>query len=232
MDARGGELNRPASLDRVRADSYIRRGFEGYVKNVRKNAMEDYIIKIFRESGQVKEVFVNENLNRIVAVVEAVTTALKAGNKILLFGNGGSAADAQHLAAEFVNRFVIERPPLPAIALTTDTSIITSIGNDYDFADIFSRQIRAIGQKGDIAWGMSTSGTSMNVVKGLEAAKKIGMVTIGLTGRDGGDVAKIADHALNVSSTSTPRIQEVHITVGHVIFEMVDFKLFQRPDMK
>ncbi len=194
--------------------------------------MEDYIIKIFRESGQVKEAFVNENLNRIVAVVEAVTAALKAGNKILLFGNGGSAADAQHLAAEFVNRFVIERPPLPAIALTTDTSVITSIGNDYDFADIFSKQIRAIGQKGDIAWGMSTSGTSMNVVKGLEAAKKIGMVTIGLTGRDGGDVAKIADYALNVSSTSTPRIQEVHITVGHVICEMVDFKLFQRPDMK
>jgi len=194
--------------------------------------MEDYIIKIFRESGQVKEAFVNENLNRIVAVVEAVTTALKAGNKILLFGNGGSAADAQHLAAEFVNRFVIERPPLPAIALTTDTSVITSIGNDYDFADIFSKQIRAIGQKGDIAWGMSTSGTSANVVKGLEAAKKIGMVTIGLTGRDGGDVAKIADYALNVSSTSTPRIQEVHITVGHVICEMVDFKLFQRPDMK
>ena len=194
--------------------------------------MEDYIIKIFRESGQVKEAFVNENLNRIVAVVEAVTAALKAGNKILLFGNGGSAADAQHLAAEFVNRFVIERPPLPAIALTTDTSVITSIGNDYDFAEIFSKQIRAIGQKGDIAWGMSTSGTSVNVVKGLEAAKKIGMVTIGLTGRDGGDVAKIVDHALNVSSTSTPRIQEVHITVGHVICEMVDFKLFQRPDMK
>jgi D-sedoheptulose 7-phosphate isomerase len=194
--------------------------------------MEDYIIKIFRESGQVKETFVNENLNRIVAVVEAVTMALKAGNKILLFGNGGSAADAQHLAAEFVNRFVIERPPLPAIALTTDTSIITSIGNDYDFADIFSKQIRAIGHKGDVAWGMSTSGTSANVVRGLEAARKIGMVTIGLTGRDGGDVAKIVDHALNVSSGSTPRIQEVHITVGHVICEMVDFKLFQRTDMK
>ena len=194
--------------------------------------MEDYIIKIFRESSQLKESFVNENLNRIVAVVEAVTAALKAGNKILLFGNGGSAADAQHLAAEFMNRFVIERPPLPAIALTTDTSVITSIGNDYDFADIFSKQIRAIGQKGDIAWGMSTSGTSANVIKGLEAARKIGMVTVGLTGRDGGDIAKIVDHVLNVSSTSTPRIQEVHITVGHVICEMVDFKLFQRPDMK
>jgi D-sedoheptulose 7-phosphate isomerase len=194
--------------------------------------MEDYIIKIFRESCQVKEAFVNDNLNRIVTVVGAVTGALKAGNKILLFGNGGSAADAQHLAAEFVNRFVIERPPLPAIALTTDTSIITSIGNDYDFADIFSKQIRAIGQKGDIAWAMSTSGTSANVVKGLEAAKKIGMVTIALTGRDGGDVARIAHHALNVSSTSTPRIQEAHITIGHVICEMVDFKLFQKPDMK
>ena len=194
--------------------------------------MEDYIIKIFRESSETKESFVNDNLSRIVAAVEAVTAALKAGNKILLFGNGGSAADAQHLAAEFVNRFVIERPPLPAIALTTDTSIITSIGNDYDFSDIFSKQIRAIGQKGDIAWGMSTSGTSANVVKAMETAKKIGMVTMALTGRDGGDLAKIVDYALNVASTSTPRIQEVHITVGHVICEMVDFKLFQRPDSK
>ncbi len=194
--------------------------------------MEDYIIKIFRESSHTAESFINDNLIRIVAVVEALTAALKAGNKILLFGNGGSAADAQHLAGEFVNRFIIERPPLPAIALTTDTSVITSIGNDYDFSEIFSKQIRAIGQKGDIAWGMSTSGTSVNVVKAMEAAKKIGMVTIGLTGRDGGDIAKIADHALIVSSTSTPRIQEVHIMVGHAICEMVDFKLFQRPDSK
>src|SRR5450759_2268683 len=130
--------------------------------------MEDYIIKIFRESCQVKEAFVNDNLNRIVAVVGALTTALKAGNKILLFGNGGSAADAQHIAAEFINRFVIERPPLPAIALTTDTSVITSIGNDYDFSEIFSKQIRALGQPGDVAWGISTSGNSANVLKGLE----------------------------------------------------------------
>jgi D-sedoheptulose 7-phosphate isomerase len=194
--------------------------------------MEDYIIRTFRESSQANETFVNENLTRIVAVVEAVTSALKAGKKILLFGNGGSAADAQHLAAEFVNRFVIERPPLPAIALTTDTSVITSIGNDYDFSDIFSKQIRAIGQKGDVAWGMSTSGTSVNVIKAMEAAKRIGMVTVGLTGRDGGDVARIVDHALNVSCASTARIQEVHITVGHVICEMVDFKLFQRPENK
>jgi D-sedoheptulose 7-phosphate isomerase len=194
--------------------------------------MEDYIVKIFRESNHCKELFLNENLTRIVAVVEALTEALKAGNKILLFGNGGSAADAQHLAAEFVNRFIIERPPLPAIALTTDTSVITSIGNDYDFAEIFSKQIRAFGRKGDVAWGMSTSGTSPNVIKAMQVAKKIGMVTIGLTGRDGGELAKIVDHSLNVSATSTPRIQEVHITVGHAICEMVDFRLFQRPDNK
>src|SRR5512135_1964572 len=120
--------------------------------------MEDYIIKIFRESIHAKEAFLNENLSKIVAVVEAITNSLKAGNKILLFGNGGSAADAQHLAGEFINRFLIERPPLPAIALSTDTSVITSIGNDYDFSEIFSKQIRAISQPGDIAWGISTSG--------------------------------------------------------------------------
>ncbi|MCX5844907.1 MAG: D-sedoheptulose 7-phosphate isomerase [Deltaproteobacteria bacterium] len=194
--------------------------------------MEDHIVKIFKESGHLKDVFVGENLEGIVSVVEVITAALKAGNKILLFGNGGSAADAQHLAAEFVNRFIIERPPLPAIALSTDTSIITSIGNDYDFSEIFSKQIRAIGQAGDVAWGISTSGSSPNIIKAIEVAKKIGMVTIGLTGKDGGQVAKMVDYSLNVSSNSTPRIQEIHITVGHVICEMIDFKLFQRPDVK
>lgn len=194
--------------------------------------MEDYIVKIFKESSNLKEAFVGENLDGIVSVVEVITAALKAGNKILLFGNGGSAADAQHLAAEFVNRFIIERPPLPAIALSTDTSVITSIGNDYDFSEIFSKQIRAIGQAGDVAWGISTSGSSRNVIKAFEVAKKMGMVTIGVTGRDGGDIAKMVDYSLNVASHSTPRIQEVHITLGHVICEMVDFKLFQRPDGK
>jgi len=194
--------------------------------------MEDYIVKIFKESSNLKEAFVGENLDGIVSVVEVITAALKAGNKILIFGNGGSAADAQHLAAEFVNRFLIERPPLPAIALSTDTSIITSIGNDYDFSEIFSKQIRAIGQAGDVAWGISTSGSSRNVIKAFEVAKKMGLVTIGVTGRDGGDIAKMVDYSLNVSSHSTPRIQEVHITLGHAICEMVDFKLFQRPDGK
>lgn len=194
--------------------------------------MEDHIVKIFKESSNLKDIFVGENLEGIVSVIEVITVALKAGNKILLFGNGGSAADAQHLAAEFVNRFVIERPPLPAIALTTDTSVITSIGNDYDFSEIFSKQIRAIGQAGDIAWGISTSGASPNILKAMEAAKKIGMITIGMTGKDGGDIVKMVDYSLNVSSNSTPRVQEVHITVGHVICEMVDYKLFQKPDAK
>jgi D-sedoheptulose 7-phosphate isomerase len=194
--------------------------------------MEDHIVKIFKESSHLKEIFVNENLFKIVRVVEAVAEALQAGKKILLFGNGGSAADAQHIAAEFVNRFVIERPPLPAIALTTDTSLLTSISNDYDFSEVFSKQIRALGQAGDIAWGFSTSGTSPNVLKALEAAQKMDLVTIGLTGRDGGSIGRLVTHHLNVASNSTPRIQEVHITAGHAICEMVDYMLFQRPGIR
>jgi len=194
--------------------------------------MHDYIVNVFKESNRVKDIFLNENLGKIVQVVDVVTAALKAGHKILLFGNGGSAADAQHIAGEFVNRFLIERPPLPAIALTTDTSIMTSISNDYDFSDIFSKQIRAIGQAGDIAWGMSTSGSSPNCVKAFEAAKKVGMITIGLTGKDGGEIARMVDYSLNVSSGNTPRIQEAHITASHVICELVDVKLFQKPDLR
>ena len=194
--------------------------------------MEDHIIKIFKESSRVKDTFLNENLSKLVNVVETITSTLKAGNKILIFGNGGSAADAQHIAAEFVNRFIIERPPLPAIALTTDTSVITSIGNDYDFSEIFSKQIRAIGQPGDIAWGISTSGNSPNVLKGLEMAKKKGMTTVAFTGKDGGDIAKMVDFQIHVSSNSTARIQETHITASHVICEMVDIKLFQKPDFQ
>lgn len=194
--------------------------------------MKDHLVKLFKDSCRVKEAFINDHLGRLVNVIEVLTAALKAGNKIIIFGNGGSAADAQHLAAEFVNRFIIERPPLPAIALTTDTSVITSIGNDYDFSEIFAKQIRALGQQGDVAWGISTSGNSPNVLKGLEMAKKLGLITLALTGKDGGPIAQMADWSLNVSSNSTARIQETHITIGHAICELVDIKLFQKPDLK
>jgi len=193
--------------------------------------MEDLIVKIFKESCHIKELFINENLSRLVGIVEAIKKCLEQGNKILIFGNGGSSSDSQHLAAEFVNRFRIERPPLPAISLAADSAVITSIGNDYDFSEIFSKQIRAIGQPGDVAWGLSTSGKSPNVVKGLETARKNGLVTVGFSGKDGGDMARMCDYILNVPSTNTARIQEVHITAGHVICEMVDFKLFQRPEV-
>ncbi len=192
--------------------------------------IEDMVIRAFRESGRVKEVFINENVSKLVKVVDVITQAMSDNNKVMLFGNGGSAADSQHLAAEFVNRFLIERPPLPAIALTTDTSIITSIANDYDFSDIFSKQIRAIGNKGDVAWGISTSGSSPNILKAFETAARLGMITIAFTGKDGGEMAKVADHCLNVSSSSTARIQEAHITAGHVICDMIDYKLFRKPD--
>lgn len=194
--------------------------------------MKDHVVKLFKESCRVKEAFVNDHLGKLVTVIEVLTAALKAGNKIMIFGNGGSAADAQHLAAEFINRFIIERPPLPAIALTTDTSVITSIGNDYDFSEIFAKQIRALGQEGDVAWGISTSGNSSNVLKGLEQAKKMGLITLAFTGKDGGPIAQIADYSLNVASNSTARIQETHITIGHAICELVDIKLFQKPDLK
>jgi D-sedoheptulose 7-phosphate isomerase len=194
--------------------------------------MKDHVVKLFKESCRVKEAFLNDNLGKLVNVIEVLTAALKAGNKIMIFGNGGSAADAQHIAAEFVNRFIIERPPLPAIALTTDTSVITSIGNDYDFSEIFAKQIRALGQPGDVAWGISTSGSSSNVLKGLELAKKMGLITLAFTGKDGGPIAQMADWSLNVSSDSTARIQETHITAGHAICELVDIKLFQKPDLK
>ena len=192
--------------------------------------IEDIIIRSFRESSRVKEIFVNENLSRLVKGIDVITQALSGGNKILLFGNGGSAADAQHIAAEFVNRFLIERPPLPAIALSTDTSVITSIANDYDFSEIFSKQIKALGHAGDVAWGISTSGSSPNVLKAFEVADRLGMTTIAFTGKDGGKMAEVVDFCLNVSSNSTPRIQEAHITAGHVICDMIDYKLFKKPE--
>jgi D-sedoheptulose 7-phosphate isomerase len=183
------------------------------------------ITEILEESLRVKRAAVAANLERIGRCAERLAAALAAGRKVLIFGNGGSAADAQHLAAEFVNRFRIERPPLAAIALTTDSSVLTSIGNDYRFDDVFEKQVRALGRRGDIAWGISTSGNSPNVIKALEAARGAGLATVGMTGR-GGRLSACADLLFTVDSDVTARIQEVHITIGHMICELVDRILY------
>ena len=178
------------------------------------------------QANLLKDRLVAEQAGQVAAAARLLAGALKGGGKILLFGNGGSAADAQHLAAEFVNRFQIERPPLAALALTTDTSILTSIANDYDFLEVFAKQVRALGRPGDAALGLSTSGNSGNVVQALKVARQLGLKTLALSGGEGGPVAAAAELAIVVPSRSTPRIQEVHITIGHVLCDLVDFVLF------
>ncbi len=189
------------------------------------NQMKSIILNIVEASIRTKRACIESNLDLIIQVAKMLTGCLKGGHKILIFGNGGSAADAQHLAAEFVNRFQIERPPLAAVALATDASVLTSISNDYHFKEIFSKQIMALGRKGDVAWGISTSGNSANVVEGIRVARQIGMPTFGMTGR-GGRLADSADLALTVASDTTARIQESHITVGHILCDLVDRSLY------
>ncbi len=189
--------------------------------------MEEEILNSFKESGEIKKQFIGESLSSLVATIRAIVQALEAGNKVLLFGNGGSAADAQHIAAEFVNRISMERPPLPALSLVTDPSVLTSISNDYSFSEVFAKQIKALGKAGDIAVGISTSGNSPNLVRAFEVAREIGITTVALIGSNGGTMAELADYALIVPSSKTPRIQEAHITIGHVICEMVERLLFR-----
>ncbi len=190
--------------------------------------MQDLIIERFKESADLKTAFAQKNCEKIIEVVHLISESLKSGNKIMLFGNGGSAADAQHIAAEFVNRLQKskrDRPPIAALALTTDTSILTSISNDSDFSNVFSRQIRALGKKGDIAWGISTSGNSPNMIKAIKNAHDIGLKTLGLTGKGGGEMGTLVDYHLNVESNDIPRIQEVQITLSHIICELVEQEL-------
>ena len=159
-------------------------------------------------------------------VAERLIRAIKRGNKVLLFGNGGSAADAQHIAAEFVGRYYLDRPALPAQALTVNTSSLTAIGNDYNYDQIFSRQIEAFGQAGDVAIGISTSGNSRNVIEALRAAKRHDMVAVGMTGESGGQLKAEVDYCICVPSKDTPRIQEAHILVGHILSELVEQAIF------
>lgn len=178
------------------------------------------------ETIRLQQQFLQEEGAAVVAAARMLAGALQAQGRVFIFGNGGSAADAQHLAAEFVNRFQVERPPLAAQALTTDTSILTAVANDYAFNEVFAKQIRALGRAGDVAWGISTSGNSPNVVRGLQAARELGLKTLAFSGRDGGEVALAADLPLIVRSRNTPRVQEVHITIGHILCDLVDFQLY------
>lgn len=189
--------------------------------------MTDAIVKLFEDSIAAKRAFLDENLDTLAKVIDAVAGAFADGRKLLLFGNGGSAADARHIAAEFVNRFGRDRRPLPALALTADEASLTGIANDYGYDDVFARQIEALGAPGDVALAISTSGNSGNVLRGLVACREHGVTAVGLTGGTGGKMGPLADHLLRVGATTeTARIQETHLLVGHVLCEMVERKLY------
>jgi D-sedoheptulose 7-phosphate isomerase len=183
-----------------------------------------------RQSIEVKKkILGNQDLLQVIEdVAHACTAAFCNGNKVLFCGNGGSAADAQHLAAEFSGRFYYDRPPLPSEALHVNTSYLTAVANDYSFEEVYSRIIQGIGNEGDVLVGLSTSGNSANVFKAIETANKKGMITVALTGENGGEIKKITDFLINVPSDDTPRIQESHIMIGHIICELVENALFPR----
>jgi D-sedoheptulose 7-phosphate isomerase len=194
-----------------------------------KEEILERIDGIVHESLNTKVLFFAKHSHHVERAAQLIIDALRAGRKLLLFGNGGSACDAQHIAGELVNVFVNKnRKPLPAIALTTDGSILTSIANDSSFIHVFDRQVQALGQRGDVAIGISTSGNSPNVIKGLEAARYRNMHTIGLLGRDGGRAAEIVDIPLIVRHDETARIQECHILIGHIMCQLIEDAMFGR----
>jgi D-sedoheptulose 7-phosphate isomerase len=189
--------------------------------------MRDKIKDILLESIQVKEELMRTSIDQIIEIVGVLINCLRQGGKIVLFGNGGSASDSQHIAAELIGRFTKDRASLPAIALTTNTSILTSLSNDYSFEVVFAKQVEALGKPGDVVIGISTSGKAKNVNAGIRQAKKMGLKTIAFTGGNGGDLAKTADISLIVPSNVTARIQEAHITVGHIICQLIEEKIFE-----
>ena len=188
------------------------------------------VIAAFETSADVKNEFIRTHAERLVEVGQLLIRAFREGKKVMLFGNGGSATDASHIAAEFVGRYRRDRDPLPALALGTDMAALTCIANDYDFTDIFSRQVLAHGRKGDVAIAISTSGNSLNVIRGVEAAHDRGLVTVGWTGATGGKLTDLVDYCFCVPSSVTARIQECHITLGHVLCELIEERLFGDQD--
>ena len=189
--------------------------------------MRERIKDILLESIQVKEEILRSQIGSIVEIAELMIDCLKKDGKVIVFGNGGSASDSQHIAAELVGRFKKDRSALAGIALTTNTSVLTSLANDYGYDVVFSRQIEALGKKNDVVLGISTSGKAKNVTLGIKQAKKMGIKTVALSGGDGGEIVKLADVSLLVPSKVTARIQEAHITIAHIICEMIEQELCQ-----
>lgn len=190
-----------------------------------QNEFSTEIISELKKSITTKQEVIERNVPLLTEIAKVMHEAFRHGHKLLIFGNGGSAADSQHIAAEFVSKFNFDRQALPAIALTTDTSILTSISNDYDYSRVFARQVEALGKPGDVALGISTSGNSLNVIEAMRTATEVGLKTIGFTGLDGGHLKEEAEYCFRVPSNSTPRIQEVHITVAHALCGLLETRL-------
>jgi len=191
--------------------------------------MKDKILKAFKESVSVKDKFARDYVEAVDEVSKLIAGAFNDGKKLILFGNGGSSCDASHIAAEFVGRIKRERPGLNAISLTANVAVLTALANDYDYSEVFSRQLKAIAEEGDVAIAISTSGNSANVLKAVEAARKKKLKTIAFTGAKGGKLASRVNYAFQVPSEDTQRIQETHITLGHVLCQMVEEILFEAP---
>ena len=194
--------------------------------------MKDKVLDAFQQSIEVKKLFADEYAGLASEAASVIATAFSAGRKLIIFGNGGSATDASHIAAEFVGRFKRERPGLPAIALNTDVAVMTALSNDYGYEEVFSRQLKALSADGDIVIAISTSGNSPNILKAVEAAKRRKLRVIALTGADGGKLAARVQYTFKVPSDVTARIQETHITLGHVLCQLVDDILFEAPRKK
>lgn len=186
---------------------------------------KERIATVVAESLEAKRLFFTERAAELVALADAIAERVRAGGKVLVFGNGGSAADAQHFAGELVGRFTKEGPPIPALALTTDSSIMTAVGNDYGYEYVFKRQLEAHARPGDIAVGISTSGNSKNVLEAMKVAKSRGLLTVGMTGEGGGQLAALVDHLFAAPSKETPRIQEVHHLMNHILCELLEERL-------
>ena len=188
--------------------------------------MERIILRL-KESRDLLDTVMSDSdfVESLSALSVECSSKIEDGGKLVFFGNGGSAGDAQHLAAEFVGRYLVERKPIPAVALTTNSSVLTAISNDYDYSSVFSRQVEALVGKGDVAFGISTSGDSKNVVKGLEEARALGATTVSFSGNNGGQISKLSDYCFIVPSDSTPLIQQMHITIGHILCELIELSL-------